>query len=314
MDEPVTSQVAGDFSPIAIFCYKRESHLLKTLRFLLQCPEFSQSPVFLFGDGPRSDAEINAVDSTRKMALSMLPAHTKAYFKKDNIGLSRSISDGVSKVLSEYSSVIVIEDDLIVHPLFLRFMNDALTAYKNDNSIFQISGYMFPLKTEEANILGNSVFAVPYITSWGWATWADRWQLFDLSCPGWESMQNDVSARYRFNANNNYDYWDMLRRKQMGLVDSWAIAWYYAVFSHAGMTIFPPMSLVQNNGFDGSGSNGNRFVSNYGVQFSTHYKMPSLKNDNRILNDAIKIYQRALFRSSGGWVRYFISVVRTIWR
>jgi hypothetical protein len=37
---------------------------------------------------------------------------------------------------------------------------------------------------------------------------------------------------------------------------SWAIKWYYSVFIRNGLGVFPTRSLVQNIGFDGSGTHG----------------------------------------------------------
>ena len=39
-----------------------------------------------------------------------------------------------------------------------------------------------------------------------------------------------------------------------GEIDSWAIRWYYTVFAHDGLALFPPRTLVVNMGFDGSGT------------------------------------------------------------
>ena len=48
----------------------------------------------------------------------------------------------------------------------------------------------------------------------------------------------------------------MLKRQMNGEIDSWAIRWYYTVFAHDGLVLFPPRTLVQYGGFDGSGTHG----------------------------------------------------------
>ena len=41
-----------------------------------------------------------------------------------------------------------------------------------------------------------------------------------------------------------------------GKRDSWAIRWYWIVFSMGGLVLFPPVTLVKNEGMDGTGTHG----------------------------------------------------------
>ena len=51
-----------------------------------------------------------------------------------------------------------------------------------------------------------------------------------------------------------YDYISMLEAQLEGKIDSWAIRWYLSVFMNEGMVLYPRKSLVENMGFDGSGT------------------------------------------------------------
>ena len=46
----------------------------------------------------------------------------------------------------------------------------------------------------------------------------------------------------------------MLVAQKRGKVDSWAIRWYFSVFMAGGLVLYPVKSLIQNIGFDGSGT------------------------------------------------------------
>ena len=58
----------------------------------------------------------------------------KPISKSKNKGLAKSIIDGVSQIVEEFGKVIVLEDDLLVSPSFLDFMNEALLEYENEEA------------------------------------------------------------------------------------------------------------------------------------------------------------------------------------
>ncbi len=116
----------------------------------------------------------------------------------------------------------------------------------------QVSGYMFPVDLDADT---DAVF-LPFTTSWGWATWSRAWRRFDPQMSAFERLSADPALRRTFNLEGAYDYFDLLRRQKRGQVDSWAIRWYLSVFMQGGLTLYPVRSLVQNIGFDGSGTHG----------------------------------------------------------
>ena len=113
---------------------------------------------------------------------------------------------------------------------------------------------MFDVKI---NAEADAVF-LPFITSWGWATWKRAWDHFDPSMSGYEKIENDSKLKSRFNLEGAYNYFNMLERQLHGKINSWAICWYLSVFLKNGFTLFPIRSLVHNIGFDGSGTHCGR--------------------------------------------------------
>ena len=169
-----------------------------------------------------------------------------------NRGLAASIIDGVSRLSSAHGRVIVVEDDLAVAPVFLDFLNRSLDRYADSAQVMQISGHMFSVDLK----LGQSdaVF-LPFTTSWGWATWERAWRHFDPGMASFDRLAGNAALRKRFDLNNAYPYFSMLKKQKAGQVDSWAIRWYLSVFMRDGLALFPRRSLVDNEGFDGSGTN-----------------------------------------------------------
>lgn len=241
------------YAPIALFIYRRPQHTRRTIEALKRCPEFGESPVFVFCDGPRKPADESAVLEARAVAREALNGHVELIEAPSNKGLAASIIKGVTRLCEQYGRVIVVEDDLAVAPQFLTFMNSALDRYAHEEKVMQISGHMFPVPSFSNR---NEALFLPFTTSWGWATWARAWKFFDEDVTGWERLEQDASLRRRFNLGGSFDCYDMLKLQLAGKIDSWAIRWYWSVFINNGLVLYPPRTLVNNEGFDGSGTHG----------------------------------------------------------
>ena len=297
-------------APVIVFAYRRPDHLGKMLTSLMRCKGFEQSPVIVYCDGPRNTDETDSVMATRELARSMLGEHAEFHFRAVNLGLSGSVIAGVTDVVSRFGRAIVVEDDLELSTSFLTFMNQALDRYANDESVFQVSGYMF-----DVPILKDSPSALflPFTSSWGWATWKRAWDQFDPQATGWQTLRKNDVLRRRFNLDGTYDYATMLFRQMAGFRDSWAIRWYWIVFKANGLVLFPPVSLVSNKGFDGSGTNGRgvfrQFSKTKLAQSSMEINQPKLVQLDADLYGYIKA---AIWQQNGGWKTVIVDFIRRV--
>lgn len=211
------------------------------------------SDLIIYSDAPKKPEAADAVREVRAYLREIAGFKSVKIIERDkNWGLANSIIDGVTSVVNEYGRIIVLEDDLVVTPHFLDFMNRALDRYENEQQVIQISGYMFPVKL---NIQDDALF-LPLTTSWGWATWQRAWQLFDADAKGYAQVKADLALRKRFNLDGAYDYFSMLEDQLAGRVDSWAVRWQLSAFLNDALTFYPKHSLVVNAGFDGMGTHG----------------------------------------------------------
>lgn len=238
-------------APIALFVFKRPEHTKRTLATLARNPEFLSSELHIFCDGARCDDERDAVEATREVARAWPHSHKTLYEATRNRGLSKSIIDGVTALCSKHGCVVVVEDDLVVAPVFLNFLNRALEQYKADERVMQVSGHMFSVECVHGD---EHAFFLPFVTSWGWATWDRAWQEFDPSMKGYDRIASSAERRKRFDLGGAYPYFQMLNRQRAGKIDSWAVRWYLSVFDRDGLVLYPRQSLVSNEGFDGSGT------------------------------------------------------------
>ena len=158
--------------PVALFIYKRPEHARRTITSLQGCIGYAESPIFVFADGPAHARDLPAVQQTRALARSLLGDRPVFLERDANLGVDRSVIEGVTQLCERFGSVVVVEDDLVVSPLFLQFLNRALQQYEDEPRVMQVSGHMFDVP-ELRHV--DEAFFLPMTTSWGWATWKRAW-------------------------------------------------------------------------------------------------------------------------------------------
>src|SRR5436190_13338282 len=154
------------FAPIALFAYNRPMHIRRTVESLLANEMAAAADLYIFSDGPRSPRQEPIVAEVRRYAGSVSGFRSVTVVERPtNLGLANSVIDGTTRLIREFGRVIVVEDDLVVSPRFLEYMNRALERYQDDDSVMQVSGYMFPIDVAAE----TDAFFMPFTTSWGWA-------------------------------------------------------------------------------------------------------------------------------------------------
>lgn len=241
-------------APIILFVYNRPEHTKRTVEALLKNELASESVLYVFADGVKRNA---SVEQKNKIRLVRDYIHDISGFKKvfieeaeQNRGLANSVISGVTKVIDEYGRVIVLEDDIITHPFFLRFMNDCLNVYSSRNDVFMIGGFSLNIKFPWW--YRKDIYATYRSCSWGWATWKDRWICADWNVSDYVSFSNDLQRISKFNRGGD-DMYPMLNAQMNGKIDSWAIRWDYCMSSYNAICIRPVKTLCTNYGMDGSG-------------------------------------------------------------
>lgn len=238
------------FAPICVFAYKRPDHFGLTINSLLDNPEASQSDLWVFIDGAKTIADEVLVSKVQALARAVTGFKTVTVIERgSNLGLSNSVISGVSEVLARNDRIIVLEDDMVASPFFLKYMNDGLERYAQEERVISIHGYVYPLKLET-----DKPFFVRGADCWGWATWRRGWALFEAD--GNRLLKEIVNQglAWDFDINGSYPYLQMLRRQVQKKNDSWAIRWYASAFLQNKLTLYPNRSLIKNIGNDDSGT------------------------------------------------------------
>lgn len=237
-------------APVALFVYNRPWHTRRTVEALLANFEVSETPLYIFSDAPRDGAANKAVMEVRSFLREITGFKSVSIIERENnYGLARSIIEGVTHVCEQHGRVIVLEDDLVTSPYFLKYMNEGLDKYQDEQRVISIHGYVCPVE----NSLPETFF-LKGADCWGWATWKRGWDMFD---PDGQRLLDELKRRKltrEFDFDGSYPYTRMLRNQTEGKNNSWAILWYASAFLNDKLTLYPGRSLVHNIGFDGSGA------------------------------------------------------------
>lgn len=239
-------------APIALFVYNRLSELDRTIKALQMNDLAGESQLIIFSDGPANDLDGSAVAEVRAY-LRMISGFkdVEIHENADNLGLAVSIIAGVTEVISRYGRVIVMEDDLVTSPFFLRYMNDALDCYEGQAEVGAISGFSCTLDN-----IGAETYFLPGTYWWGWATWKDRWELFNPDSKYLYAELKRRQLRDKCDINGSFliSPSKLLKKHIEGKISTWAIRWHVSLILAGKYSLFPVVSMVENIGL-GSGVN-----------------------------------------------------------
>jgi Glycosyl transferase family 2 len=251
-------------APIALFAYRRARHLTRTIEALHANQECSDTELFVFSDAAKDEAASADVDEVRRFlgGISGFKA-IELIYRDRNLGLAGNITSGVSAVLANHGSVIVVEDDIVVSPYFLRFMNDGLSFYRDAHQVGSISGYCYPITG-----VTNETYFICGADCWGWATWRDRWRVFNPNGSELLAQLRSRGLARAFDFEGSMRFTRMLEDQIAGRNDSWAVRWHASCFLRDLLVLYPGRSLAANIGHDGSGTHAKSVNKVFDVELS----------------------------------------------
>jgi hypothetical protein len=236
-------------APLLIVGFNRPDKLRQLIDSLRpQQPE--NLVVSLDGPRPNREADTELVRRCRgEVELIDWPCSLELIAHESNVGLRKAVQNAVTHTVNEYGSVIVVEDDVIVGPQFMEFMNSALKVHATNHSVMHINGYNVVPEAQLSNPI-EPCRLTRYPESFAWATWERAWRHYDESLTwatnvaGGElnNLLGGVLSGMRWRRN----FADAKAER----INTWAYRWIASIWEQGGFALSPNRNLVTYNGYD----------------------------------------------------------------
>lgn len=283
------------YAPIALFTYNRADHTQTVVESLLRNAEASQSDLFVFSDGPKNETKVEGVKRNREYIHTITGFKSVTIVERDrNWGLSKSLIAGITEMADKYGRVIIVEDDLVVSPYFLKYMNDALDKYKDDDRVASVSAFLNPIDAQVPE-----TFFLRYFACWGWATWKRAWKLFN---PDTRDLLKKIRWKTNeFNIGGTGPFYGILYCDKVGLNDSWAVRFYASCFLANKLHLFPNQTMAIQSGMDGTGTHSGIDSTYSNMKLS---QAPILLSDIHVVENQLMYQVFSQFYGKGRKITY----------
>ena len=93
-----------------------------------------------------------------------------------------------------FENGIVLEDDVVPHPIFFSYMDDLLERYKDDERVGMVTGHNLQRYYSRHN---SYYFTHEMAGTLGWGTWKRVWKDFDFNIPFNSQQLKEALSWYR---------------------------------------------------------------------------------------------------------------------
>jgi hypothetical protein len=216
------------------------------------------SKLFVVADGPRGDhaEDENLVARSRSITEEVdWPCQITRIYSRINLGCRERIVSGLNQVFDEVRSAIILEDDCVPHEDFFPFATTLLNRWRDEDRLFSIGGHIWEFPDKRG---GESYFFSKYFSSWGWATWADRWSQRDAGTADWPELRMSGFVSSLADSPMEVVYWesifDRLHARDHALMQAWDYEVQFTMWKLGMLAARPFVNLVQNVGLGAGGT------------------------------------------------------------
>jgi len=211
--------------------------------------ELQPKHLLVSADGPRDDTsgDIKACSEVRNIVSQIdWDCRVSTRFSDINLGCRYGPATGIDWAFQQVDRAIILEDDCLPDPTFFQYCADLLGHYREDKRVMTIGGHRW----EGPDVDGrDSYYFSRYPTTWGWATWSDRWRNFDIDIQEWLVLRNRNWLEENLKGTRAVNYWRRVFDSMIQGLDAWDYAWLFACWRVQGLSIRPNTNLVTNIGF-----------------------------------------------------------------
>lgn len=237
------------YAPLMIMVYDRLEHLKQLIDSLLLDPLSSNTDLYLISDAAYKDEHKARIEEVRIYAHSIKGFKTVNIIANvENRGAFESYEYLKNLIFEKHENLIFFEDDNMVSPNYLAFMNNAFNKYKDNPKVAYVCGYNFPIEISKE--YPYDVYFYPSVCAWGYGLWKSK--ILDVSKLTKEEMRKDKKTLNNIKKKSSQLYHILMSDIYSDRFLNDARIGYF-LYKNDMVSVFPKYSLVKNTGHDGTG-------------------------------------------------------------
>ena len=230
--------------PVLILFFNRPQQLGQVFD---QVRKARPSRLFLYQDGPRSEADMPGILACRDIVAQVdWDCQVETLYQEKNFGCDPSEYISQKWAFSHVDKCVVLEDDDVPAVSFFAFCKEMLERYEHDERITMVSGFNVEEQTDD---IDGDYFFTTNFSIWGWASWrrvVDQWD------EHYTWLDNPVAVRQLEELIRERGYRDdflpMCRKhREQGKAFYETIFWAHMLLSN-GLAIVPRRNMINNLG------------------------------------------------------------------
>jgi len=208
--------------------------------------------LYIAADGARTNKEGEAgkVKAVREYIMNQIDwdCEVKTLFRDENLGCKYAVSGAIDWFFENEEMGIILEDDCLPSQSFFWFCEELLERYKDDMRIWHIGGVNVLPKNSLLN--NESYYFSEYNYIWGWASWANRWKMYDVKINRFPEFKKNKYINNILKDSLAQKFWlSNFENVYLGYIDTWDYQWCFTTWLNRGISVIPTVNLIANIGF-----------------------------------------------------------------
>lgn len=239
--------------PILLVLYNRP---FETHNLFQQLHELKPAKLYVAADGPIEQDQQDAANCFRARCVIMpeWPCKVKNFHNDIHLGKSKMIYQAIKWFFENENEGVILFDDCMPHLDFFPYCQELLKRYRDDKRVFHIGGvnlrkHVKALKRKHKKHDDCSYYFSAYANTWGFATWKDRWEDFDMDISKLEGANFNQLVKQYTRRPKERQYWqrrfNLIKKTQEPI---WDYQYNFHIWLNSGLAITPTTNLVTNVG------------------------------------------------------------------
>ena len=242
------------YAPVMVTTICRFEKFKRCIESLSKCTDADKTEIYIGVDYPTKEEHWPGY---RKICdyLPQIAGFKEVHvFKRaENFGQAKNGKDLQERIREKYDRYIMSEDDNEFSPNFLQYMNQCLEKYKDDARVFSVCGYSYMEWENKSKKYPYNAFPIHGYCAWGAGNWFDKKDGYSIvSLKAKDIISNPKIVKFLFSVNKHKIIHYLMYRHKGNAADIRRACFYSLNDKYS---IYPKISKVKNNGFDGDSTN-----------------------------------------------------------